>query len=245
MGGKMKRFVLSLAMVMMVWAGGSALAADATAKIDLNSAYVWRGITFNDGLVAQPSIDVSKNGFGVNVWGNFDIDDYDGALDDNEFSEVDLTLYYGFSLEPVDIGLGLIEYLFPAGAESTREAYLSLKVPVVGGLSVGATTYYDNDQIHGWYTNAAVTYGHDLADKLGLEAAAKAGYADKDYAEAYGGEDSGFYDYVLSLSLSYAATETLTLGANINYVDTLDEDVLPDELVDTDVYGGINVAYAF
>jgi hypothetical protein len=74
---------------------------------------------------------------------------------------------------------------------------------------------------------------------------AKAGYADEDYAVAYGGEDSGFYDYLLSLSLSYAATETLTLGANINYTDSLDEDTLPDELVDTDVFGGINVAYAF
>jgi hypothetical protein len=241
----MKGLILGLAMAMVVWAGGSALAADATAKLDVNSAYVWRGITFNDGLVAQPSIDVSKNGFGVNVWGNFDIDDYDNTLDDNEFSEVDITLYYGFTFKTVDIGLGLIEYLFPAGADGTREAYVSLEVPVFGGLSAGTTAYYDNDQIHGWYGNAGLTYGQDLIDKLGLEASAKAGYADKDYAVAYGGEDSGFYDYTLSLSLSYSATEALTLGAAINYADTLDEEALPDELVDTNLYGGINVAYAF
>ena len=55
---------------------GLAQAADVSAALDLNSAYMWRGLTFNDGLVAQPSIDVAApHGIGINVWGNFDIDD--------------------------------------------------------------------------------------------------------------------------------------------------------------------------
>ncbi|HMA84159.1 MAG TPA: hypothetical protein VKN73_00520, partial [Desulfosalsimonadaceae bacterium] len=48
---------------------------------DVVSAYVWRGITFNDGLVVQPYVDVAAgNGFAINVWGNYDIDDYDNTL---------------------------------------------------------------------------------------------------------------------------------------------------------------------
>lgn len=241
----MKGLVLSMAMVLVLMAGGPAVAADATAAVDLNSAYVWRGITFNDGLVAQPSIDVTNGSFGINVWGNFDIDDYDNTLDDDEFSEIDITLYYNFSLEPVDIGLGFIEYLFPAGAEGTREAYLSLELPIAGGLSFGTTAYYDVDEVHGWYGNMALAYGLDLTDALGLELSAGAGCADKDYAEAYGGEKGGWYDYSLSLGLSYTVSEALSLGASINYTDTLDKDVLPDDLVDTSLYGGISVAYAF
>jgi hypothetical protein len=45
------------------------------------------------------------------------------------------------------------------------------------------------------------------------------------------------------VSASYAATEALSIGATLGYVDSLDEDVLPDQ--DVDFYGGINLAYAF
>lgn len=68
-------------LVMMMLGAGAAGAAEVAAGGDLYSAYVWRGITLNDGLVAQPSMDVSVGGFNFNVWGNFDIDDYDDALD--------------------------------------------------------------------------------------------------------------------------------------------------------------------
>jgi len=232
-------------MALVLMTGKPAPAAEATTAVDLNSAYVWRGITFNDGLVAQPSIDVSKNGFGINVWGNFDIGDYNDTLDDDEFSEIDITLYYGFCLKPVNIGLGFIEYLFPAGGEGTREAYVSLELPVAGGLSFGATAYYDVDEVHGWYGKATVSYGLDLTGALGLEVSAAAGCADKDYARAYGGEHGGWYDYGLSLGISYAVTDALSLGARINYTDTLDDEVLTDDMVDTSLYGGVGVAYAF
>ena len=83
-------FTLAAAMFLLIClAATPVMAASATAAVDINSAYVWRGITFNDGLVIQPSIDVAAdNGLGINVWGNYDIDDYDNTLDDKEFSEI-------------------------------------------------------------------------------------------------------------------------------------------------------------
>ena len=51
-----------------------AMAADATAAVDMASAYVWRGQTFNDGAVIQPSLDVAaENGLGINVWANYEV----------------------------------------------------------------------------------------------------------------------------------------------------------------------------
>lgn len=241
----MKKTFFCLVMGLVLLTGGRSPAADATAFVDLNSAYVWRGITFNDGLVAQPSLDVTNGGFGINIWGNFDIDDYDDTLDDNEFSEVDMTLYYGFSLQQLEIELGLAEYLFPAGGEGTRELYASLGRPLAGGLSLGMTAYYDVDEVDGWYGNLSLSYGRDITDALGVEASAAVGLADKDFAAAYGGQDSGWYDYCFSLGVSFAVTDVLSLGANINYTDTLDEDVLPDEIVDSNLYGGISIAYSF
>ena len=108
----MKRFtsLVALATLVPLGAAGQAAAATATATLATNSAYVWRGLTFNDGLVLQPSLDVSTGGFAVNVWGNLDIDDYNGAVDDGEFSEVDLTASYTWKLGPVDASLGAIEH---------------------------------------------------------------------------------------------------------------------------------------
>ena len=96
MKAKMTKIILlSIFMVMAVLNAGSVFAADVTTAIDVNSAYVWRGITFNDGMVVQPSVDVAAGNFGLNVWGNLDADDYDDSLDSGEFSEIDLTLTYG------------------------------------------------------------------------------------------------------------------------------------------------------
>ena len=255
----MKRAIILAAAIVLIagMAATPALAADATAAIDINSAYVWRGLTFNDGAVVQPSIDVAaENGLGINVWGNYDISDYDDTLDEDEFSEVDLTISYGFSVGKLDIGAGVIEYLFPAtdaagtgngigsNYTATTELYISLGMPIVGGLSASLDIYYDID-LYDDFTYAAfgLSYAYDFNDKLSLEAGASAGYAGEDFAVANGGTDGGLYDYRLSLSLGYSINDAWSVTASINYTDTLDEDHLPEQ--DTDTFGGISVAYAF
>jgi len=230
--------ILSLSILMFFT--GSAIGADATTAVDINSAYVWRGITFNDGVVVQPSLDVSKGGFGVNVWGNLDVDDDDNTLDDGEFSEIDLTLSYGYSLESVDLSVGYIEYLFPAGGEGTREIFAGASFSPTDNLSAGIDVYYNIDEIEDIYASLNLTYGIPLSEQLGMEIGASAGYAGED---ASAGEDSGLHDYNLYLSASYAATEALSIGGTLGYVDSLDDDVLPEQ--DVDFYGGINIAYAF
>ncbi len=253
----MKRtIILAAAMVLLIgMAATPVLAAEATAAIDINSAYVWRGLTFNDGVVIQPSIDAAaKNGLGINVWGNYDIGDYNNSLEENEFSEVDLTVSYGFNVSKLDIGVGVIEYLFPAidpdgdgigeNYTATTELYVSLGMPIVGGLSASLDIYYDIDAFDAFtYAAFGLSYAHDINDKLSLEAGVSAGYAGEDFAVANGGTDGGLYDYKLSLSMGYTINDAWSVSASINYSDTLDEDNLPDQ--DTNTYGGVSVAYAF
>ena len=232
-----------------------AFAASATAAVDINSAYVWRGQTFNDGLVLQPSIDVAAdNGFGVNVWGNYDIDDYDDTLDDNEFSEIDLTVSYGFTVGKLDIGVGAIEYTFPATEKSavtaTTELYLSVGMPIAGGLSAAVDAYYDIDAYDEFtYATLGLSYAYDITEKLNMEAGGSIAYAGEDFAQAAGGDDGGLYNYTLSLSLGYTLTDAWSVAANFTYVDALDDDNLKDVdkggLLDTNMIYGVNVSYAF
>lgn len=248
----MKRIIsLAALLVLLVgFASTPALAADATAALDLNSAYVWRGQTFNDGFVAQPSIDVATElGIGINVWGNLDIDDYNDTLDSGEFSEIDLTISYAKSFGKLDLGVGYIEYLFPTtetgGAEGTREVYLSLAYGLPASLSVGLDIYYDFDEVEDYYNVLSVGWGMDLAQGLSLEAGLSAAYAGDEYCAD---EGAGFYDYNVSLSLGYAITDALSVALNLNYTNSLDDDNLADVNdggpLDTTTYGGISVAYA-
>jgi hypothetical protein len=238
------------------------LAANATATVDINSAYVWRGLTFNDGMVIQPSIDVAAdNGLGINVWGNYDIGDYNDTLDDNEFSEIDLTLSYSRTIGNLDLSGGVIEYTFPTtsnpqtgeiqGSTATTELYVSAGMPIVGGLSASADAYYDIDALDSFsYATVGLSYSYDITGALNLEAGGSIAYAGKDFAQAYGGDDGGLYNYTLSLSLGYTITNAWSAAANFTYVDALDSDNLKDKTddsvgLDTNAIFGISVAYAF
>ena len=234
--------------MIIILLNGSAQAADVTTALDINSAYVWRGITFNDGIVFQPSVDITKGGFGLNVWGNIDGDDYDDTLDVGELSEVDITLSYGFDLKPVDITVGYIEYVFPQTEKtddenlwlSSREIFVGFAMDLAAGFSAGLNVYYEFDDIDDFYTNLNLTYGTSLSEAVGLELGAAIGYAGEEYT-ADG--DGGFFDYLLSAGIDYAVTDNLSLSAAVNYTDSVDEDKLPDQ--DTHFFGGIGAAYTF
>ena len=242
----MKR-ILSIAILILLIAGAPVYAADVTAALDLNSAYVWRGTTFNNGFVAQPSMDITKGGFGFNVWGNMDIGDYDDTLASGNFSEVDLTLSYGLSFGPVDVGMGIIEYLFPDASGSTREVYTSVGVSIVAGLSAGLDLYYDVDELHGLYTAFTVGYAYDITEKFGMEASGTVGYISDDEADQL----AGLHDYIISLSAGYGITDALSVSASLNYAGKFDDDVLADHVsgggpgYDIGFFGGIGVSYAF
>lgn len=242
----MKMFAYTALLVVLVsgiWTDTS-MAADASFGTDINSAYVWRGITFNDGVVIQPSLDVTTGGFGFNVWGNIDMDDYDGALDDREFSEVDLTFSYGIDIKSVSLAVGYIEYLFPTtdagGSPGTREIYGDISFSPVEGLTTGLTIYYDFDEVEDYYVSLNIGYSRELVEKLTMDIGLSAGYAGEDMSA---GAEDGLHDYNVSLGLGYTVTEAVSVSGFIAYTDTFDEDVLPEQ--DVDVYGGIGAYYAF
>lgn len=226
---------------------GSASAADATVGLDLNSAYVWRGITFNDSFVAQPSLDVAgPGGLGLNVWGNFDLDDYvvgeETLVESGDFSEVDLTISYVIpeEIENADFGIGLIEYLFPGADGSTREVYGEVGVDLGHGFGAGLFLTYDFDEVDDFYGNVSLAYDYPLYEELTVTVEGLLGYAGSDFAS---GDSSGLHEYQITLSAAYAASEFTEIGAFLAYTEAADSDVLAD--VDVDFLGGISAYYSY
>ncbi|HVS13476.1 MAG TPA: TorF family putative porin [Thermoanaerobaculia bacterium] len=209
--------------------------------VALASAYVWRGVTFTDGAVFQPSITASHaSGFSLNVWGNLDVDDVNGLAGD--FQEVDVTLSYGFGGDTVSVEVGLIDYLFPnAVGPETHEVYLSVGFDVA--LQPSVAVYYDFDVIEGAYATVGIEHGAGLGGGWSWSVALLAGLASEEFAAfVAGGADGGPFNGNVTFTVSRDLGRG-SFGAFVAYSDSLDDDVLPDQAVD--LYGGVSFAWSF
>jgi len=216
--------------------------------LDLNSKYVWRGINVVDDCVLQPSIDLSLDGFGLNIWGNLDLTDENDR--EFEFTEVDLTASYGFTVDSFEFGLGAIVYLFPTADGDTTELFASVGLDVFFAPTL--TFYLDIDEVDGTYVTLSGSHTledpFDLGEEIGLspEFSLSLGFGSGEHNEAYYGvRDGGFADLTLGLSVPYRLCESATVSASINYSMLLDDD-FRDATDDPDNFWfGLGLAVSF
>lgn len=238
-------------MVMAAAVSGGVRAADVSATADFASAYIFRGVTLNDGLVFQPGAKIS--GFPIpeeygsvaaGTWANFDISDDGGRLNKNEFSEIDYYLSYTLPVKAADLGVTYTEYTYPnlAGAESDREVAFS------AGKAIGETGLYPSITANyglgglvedNWYIQGGVDYTKALIDALTLSSGVKVAYL-----ISKAGED-GFNDTTAKIGLGYALTENWALNGSLNYVAQLDDDVLTDAVYDKSFFATLGLSCNF
>ena len=241
--------IVFISFALNTWIGSlSAVELDVSVSSEFSNAYVWRGITFNDEGVIQPSIDIShENGLALNIWGNFDLGNRDGAVEIADFSEVDFTLSYPLPLKFVDASVGIIEYLFPQGGKTTREVYLDMGVGICDGLSLGLTGYYDYDQVHGFYGTVGLGYSVETAGDMTVGLSGGVGIAEDDFSKVNGGRgklaDSGLFDWNVRFDVTHKHSDNTDIGFFVAYTDNFDGDILIDQI--TDIYGGINISRSF
>lgn len=221
-----------------------AFGADATLTGDFYSAYIWRGLTAANGPVFQPALDVSGFAIGkvplsVNVWGNVDFTDCDGACPKGQFSEVDLTLNAQL---PKGLSIGYIEYLYPTGDPSTREFYAAWSHEY-SFVTPTATVYYDFGDIDSGFLLVGLERELALGPKAAALLKGEVGFAGDGFAAYFGGEKGGFYQYNLSAGLSYKLGEKGSIQGTFGFVDAFDHAILPKQ--DADFYGGVSLSYSF
>ena len=267
---------LALAGVAVLTASaGLARAEDAkvTGEFDLPvlSAYVWRGQVVNDKPVVEPSLTVSKNGFSLNTWANYNLNNsYASYAQDNkkEFSEVDLTASYattvGSTNSPIALGGGIVQYLFPnqtlttgSGSNAvskaypgTHEVYASIGLPSLF-LAPTLQVNYDFDAANGAYANFSVSQAFELVkDKASVVASASIGAGTSKYNEYYfGSKKNAFNDAVVGLAVPLTLPGGWSLKPMIQYV------CLPDSTIRDDAdalyghkdrfVGSVTAIYAF
>jgi len=226
---------------------GVAHATDVSTGVDFASAYVFRGVTLNNGLVMQPSAEISgfplddKYGsFAVGIWANYDINDIGGG---SEFSELDYYIIYSLPVEALDIDLSYTEYTYPNGGGSPdREVGLSF------GKELGTNGFYSSVSFNygvggaienDLYILGALDYETDLSEKLSGSAGITVGYLISD------GGVNGFNDATASAGLSYALNDNWSLSGGLTTIAQLDEAVLSDAAYDVSLLGTIGLSFSF
>ncbi|MGD9873814.1 MAG: TorF family putative porin [Kiritimatiellia bacterium] len=234
----MKKLML-LAVMAVCLANTMAFGADVAAGIDLASAYVFRGATFNDGLVAQPSVEISGLPVTFGVWGNFDLDDYGGNVAKNEFSEIDL--YAGYEiplgLDPFGLAAGCTEYTYPGGgAEADREVSLTASADILLNPTVALFYGFDGAIADSVYAEAGLGHSFALPADVSLDAGLTVGYLNPE-----DGAD-GFSHWTGSVELSWKM-----LSAGMVYIGQIDDEVLPEGefAYDAEVAVTLGLSHAF
>ena len=229
--------------------------------VDFMSTYIWRGQILADAPVWQPSATLGYD-FGAygalkaNVWSSFKLTSrHDGSpLSGMGNQEFDYTVSYAKSFDAFDLEVGHIWYTFPNSHNEghTEElfatvAYNNELVTPTFGLY---WDYRDNDDRGLFYGNLALSHDFEVVENLTVTPSLSLGLGSDAYTYAMGGERrTAFLDQTVGVSASYAVTESLSLGAQVNYTWIVDNDSRGAGYMgngkDQRVWGGLSVAYAF
>jgi hypothetical protein len=169
---------------------------------DYNPRYVWRGLAFSEGAVAQTSLWATRAGTTYSLWTNSSLDRADG----HQTNEIDFTVSWERSWRGMDLEPSLQIYTYPnqQDAPSTGEAGLKFSRPL-GPLTVFAANTVDLREYRGaYFGELGLGLTKELTSRAELESSVSFGLASAKFNEAYvGPAKSAFNVAQFELSLTW------------------------------------------
>lgn len=210
---------------------GVAGAINGDVSLTAMSAREFRGITLNDGWVLEPALRLVWSSLEAGVNGFYNLENYDTAVEDGEFVEIDWDVAYRFPLESLNAAIRYREYQFPDGGSAWREAVAECEFNLPLKPDASIAFGFDGALEDALYAEFGIKHPFAIAEGLGLTLGARVGYLDLD------GGDSGFSHYKLSATFNYGVAEF-----GVAYIGQINDEVLPDAQVDTEM-GFFNFGY--
>ncbi|OGV67185.1 MAG: hypothetical protein A2498_06645 [Lentisphaerae bacterium RIFOXYC12_FULL_60_16] len=244
---RMRTFLAVVVTGLCVLAPLASQAINTAVSLDVASAYVFRGATYNDSWVLQPALEVNRflpetyGDLAFGTWANFDFDDYPVLdIEKHKFSEVDYYTYYTLPVKAAGITLGYNTYTYPEADDIEDDVDVSLAVGLNCLLAPTVTAYYgiDGGIDKSLYVKTAVSHDFTINDDLSINTAAALGYLSIDEG------DDGLSNVSATLGVTYKI-----VSASLTYFGQPDDDLLPDVedggLYDVDLVANFNISYSF
>jgi hypothetical protein len=205
-------------------------------QVNLNAGfcdkYLWRGMTFDNGLLLQPEVVVTYKDFYVSSWGNVKM--WDIATDTVHSEEIDFILGYYHSFESFDIEAYISYYnFFNAPEINTTEINLGIYYPL-SDFTLFARSAIDL-QINrgGVYGEIGVDYEKELTDKFTIFGTVMTSIGSKKFNEYYltpfgytENWKSSFNLAGCNLGVSYSPFDKFSIDADFTLNINIDKDVI-------------------
>ena len=246
-------------------------------QLDIKSAYVSHNRIFSDTPVAQydiwGQINLPENfgWIGVDVWASQELHKKHSSVDYGNggkrlggFGEFDYEIVYGNSIGPVNFTASHLWYTYPR-CGWTSQNFWTFGAEYDNEIIVPSFKFYW-EYCHGnkpgaaFMIDFALSRSFQLTEQLSLKLTSKTTLYTSEYSRylsdgeldraAFGGWDNG-------IALSYALTDNITIGGNLNFLYKLDHSVRhcpgwDSYSVGGDhsthaglLYGGVSVCFAF
>jgi hypothetical protein len=195
------------------------------AEVGLYKKYVWRGITYNNGLVAQPNIWISYRDFTFEFWSNQTLHDIHSWIKRNEY---DFYLSYNYQFHDIEFEPSFAYYIYPDQEDSppTGEFILNVVYPI-GDFKL--TTNFTVDVIKyggAYYVEPGISFENYLLETLKLSSSITLGYGSKKFNETYVGISMPTLSVATeNIALSYYLADNIYIKPNIQFNQILDKDL--------------------
>ena len=250
--------------------------------VDLKSGYVSHNRIFSDTPVAQYDLWLQTNlpeDFGwlaVDVWASQELNKRhsspsrgNGGKQLGGIGEFDYEIIYGNSIGPVNFTASHLWYTYPrcthkgASGKWSSQKFWTLGAEYDNEFLVPSVKFFweychDNKPDEAFMIDFALSRSFELTEQLSLKFTSKTTLFTSEYAKYIsGGEltDTVFGGWDNGISLSYALTDNISLGANINYLYKFDHRVRHCSSWDAysgegkhdagTLYGGVSASISF
>jgi len=233
----MKKILLGATMTLFMFIGLCVTAIAEEAKVTgsgslgLYNQYIFRGYEIGkSGLLIQPSLSASYNGFSAGFWGNMDADQRNStsAVFSEEgkrgLNETDLTLSYTYPMDKVSVTGGYTYYSLKYAGD-TEELWLTMALNVLTKPTL--SVYQDINAYKGTYINLAFAHSIALPKDISLDLGASFGYeiGEADYWKTFetatgsytGGKYSALHDGMVKAGLTIPVTKAFLIQPVVQY----------------------------
>jgi uncharacterized protein (TIGR02001 family) len=218
-------------------------AVSVSAECSFLNKYIWRGITYTDGLAVQPAITQEIGPWSIQVWGNFVGSDKNDVKD----SEIDLYLNYNLEFGKLSVTPSVFYYNYPGAdsSKSTAELSLALSYPL-GSFTIGSSFSTDIKEAPGYlFATHDISYEKEFFGKAVLNISAGIGWGTKKFFDYYLDVSKNSLSYYhAGLTLTYSINDQLSIKPTAEIY--INADKAFEELVGSNTVNyGVNFSYSF
>jgi len=182
--------------------------AQLTAGLDNNTNYIWRGISFQKGLLVNPSLSYTKGRLTYSLWGNI-------QTLEKDWSELDINVIYSNSISEVNYELQTGVQLYTP-LQSQDDVWIQTSVKASYDIVYVLFDVNLNPYKYGKYIEAGVDTGCKYVD-----VSYNIGYGDRIFSMYNIEVNKPYLTSTLSVSHDFELNKKLTLTPHINYSKSL------------------------